>query len=250
MLHLDVLFSPAEFAALTGRDLSQTVCVVFDVLRATSSIVTALQNGASAIRPVSDISEALAQRKMDSSILLAGERNGLPIPATLADGVAFDLGNSPREFTPNVVGGKRIAMTTTNGTRALRACSSANRIFVSSFLNLQATAEAITRLAPPNLLIVCSGTFEEAAYEDILGAGALCDLLWSSPDLLPSDAARAATRLYRLESSDLLTAFSQARNGRRLLSLPSLRDDVPFCLRLNSSPFAAELSPEGWIKCA
>src|SRR6478735_9120305 len=96
---IDVLFAPAEFAALGGRDLSGTVCVVFDVLRATSSMVTALANGASAIVPVSEISEALAARRDRPDLLLAGERGGVRIPANLTGGIPFNLGNSPLEVT-------------------------------------------------------------------------------------------------------------------------------------------------------
>src|SRR6266404_5423303 len=171
MKTLEVLFSPADFNALKGRDLSQTICVVFDVLRATSSMVTALANGAPAIIPVSEISDALAVRNSNPQVLLAGERHGLHINRQLTGGIDFDLGNSPREFTQSVVAGKTIVMTTTNGTRALRACAKAREVLVASFLNLQATADALQRQNTPHLLLICSGTFEEAAYEDVLGAG-------------------------------------------------------------------------------
>src|SRR6266850_200069 len=98
-MSLEVLFAPAEFSALGQRDLSGTVCVVFDVLRATSSMVTALDNGASAVVPVAEIPEALKIRERDPRILLAGERDGVRIQSDLTSGIAFDLGNSPREFT-------------------------------------------------------------------------------------------------------------------------------------------------------
>src|SRR5882672_2378548 len=127
---LEVLFAPTEYAALSGRDLSNTVCVVFDVLRASSSMVTALAHGASAIIPVSEISEALAIRRQQPTVLLAGERDGMRIPADLTGGIDFDLGNSPREFTAETVRDRTIVTTTTNGTRALRACARANVVLV------------------------------------------------------------------------------------------------------------------------
>src|SRR4051794_8584892 len=120
---LEVLLAPAEFAALKDRDLSGTVCVVFDVLRATSSMITALANGAKSILPVEDIAEALRIRALDPKTLLAGERDGMRIGPDLTGQGGFDLGNSPREFMRNAVSGRQIAMTTTNGTRALRACA-------------------------------------------------------------------------------------------------------------------------------
>src|ERR1700759_945366 len=96
---IEVLFAPAEFAALASRDLSQNVCVVFDIFRATSTIVTALANGAEAVIPVREIPDALAIRRDRPEVLLAGERDGLRIGAKLTGGIEFDLGNSPREFT-------------------------------------------------------------------------------------------------------------------------------------------------------
>src|SRR5947208_3022666 len=129
---LEVLFAPAEFAALTRRDLSQTVCVVFDILRATSTMMTALDQGAARIIPVAEIDEALALRQRDPSVLLAGERNGLRIRSEQTGGTDFDLGNSPREFTAVIVKGKTIVISTTNGTRALRACAAAQRILIGT----------------------------------------------------------------------------------------------------------------------
>src|SRR6516165_478897 len=99
MTHLEALFTPADFGALSQRDLGSTVCVVFDVLRATSSMVTALDHGAEAILPVETIPEALAARQRRPDVVLAGERDGVRIQADLTGSIAFDLGNSPREFT-------------------------------------------------------------------------------------------------------------------------------------------------------
>src|ERR1043166_1451666 len=96
---LEVLLSPVEFANLRTRDLRQAVCVVFDILRATTSMITALASGAQAIIPVSEISEALALRQSRPEVLLAGERDGVRIRADLTGGVELDLGNSPREYT-------------------------------------------------------------------------------------------------------------------------------------------------------
>ena len=189
MKGLEVLFTPADFSALAPQDLTQTCCVVFDVLRATSSMVTALGNGAQAILPVGEIADAILARERLRDVLLAGEREGVKIDASLTGGDSFDLGNSPREFTAAKVSGKTIVMTTTNGTRALKACGHASRVFVASFLNLAATAKAIRNCRPSALLVICSGTFEQAAYEDVLGAGALCDALWDMFPELHADSA-------------------------------------------------------------
>jgi 2-phosphosulfolactate phosphatase len=244
---LEVLFTPADFGQLPQRDLTSTVCVVFDVLRATSSMVTALAHGADGITPVADISEALALRKDQPALLLAGERNGLRIGADLTGSIPFDLGNSPREFTREKVNGRAIATTTTNGTRALRACRGARTVFIGCFLNLAATADALQ--SETHILLVCSGTFEQVAYEDVLGAGALCDVLQpiASPNHL-SDSARIALELYRLAQANLPAALGSSRNGRRLLEQPDLRDDVAFCAQRDRFPLVAVLEREGAVK--
>ena len=246
---LEVLFAPAEFAALEARDLSETTCVVFDVLRATSTIVTALANGAQGVIPVLEISEALALREQDPRLLLAGEREGLRIMSDLTGGVAFDLGNSPREFTPEKVQERTIVMTTTNGTRALRACRQAWAIYLGSFLNLDCTADLLQREPPAHLLVVCSGTFDQAAYEDVLGAGALCDVLFPNYSSgMISDLAEVARNIFLLEQADLGRAMARSRNARRLLSRGDLCRDVPFCLQRNVFSLVAELGPDGVVR--
>ncbi|MDB6067836.1 MAG: 2-phosphosulfolactate phosphatase [Pedosphaera sp.] len=248
---LEVLTSPAEFAALTGRDLSQTTCVVFDIFRATSTIVAALANGATAIIPVAEIPEALAIRHQRPEVLLAGEREGLRISSKLTGGPDFDLGNSPREFTSARVHGQTIALSTTNGSRALRVCARANTVLIGSFLNLRATAKYLKQIPTPNLLLVCSGTHNEAAYEDMLGAGAFADLIW--PEISPgnaSDSAWVALEIYRQHSHDLMSAVEHSRNGRRLSAMPDLRDDVPWCLQRDLFAFVAKLHNGSIIKLA
>jgi 2-phosphosulfolactate phosphatase len=220
------------------------------VLRATSSIVTALARGAEAVAPASTIAEAVGLRSRQPEALLAGERDGVRIPASLAGGVSFDLGNSPREFTPQAVGGRVVVMTTTNGTRALRASATARRVLVAAFLNLEATANLLRRTNPAHLLLVCSGTGEEPAYEDILAAGALCDLVWSGRDAGEiADSALAARRLFLLEP-DLASAIRSSRNARRLLGQAELREDVAYCSQRDVFNLVAELGPDGKVRVA
>ena len=246
---LEVILSPAEFGPLAQRDLSQSVCVVFDILRATTSMITALANGAEAIIPVADIAEALALRRKNPDVLLAGERHGLRIRADLTGGVDFHLGNSPREFTADQVLGRTIVMTTTNGTRALRACAGAHTVLIGSFLNLRATTNWLREKNPAHLILVCSGTGEEPALEDILAAGALCEKVWASyTGGHLSDSAEMVRRLYPLFQNNLLDAMKSSLNGRRLLANPDLRDDVPICVQRETASFAAAMLPSGAIR--
>ena len=172
-MNLDTLLTPGELPALARRDLRDAVCVVFDVLRATSTFVTALNNGAQEIIPVSEIPEAVALRQQRPDVRLAGERDGVKIRAAQSGGIDFDFGNSPREFTPAEVRGKTIVSTTTNGTRALRACAGAKCVLAASFLNLAATAKFLSAGKFSDVLLVCAGTGEGVALEDVLAAGAL-----------------------------------------------------------------------------
>jgi len=238
---LEVLFTPAEFGVLPGRDLSGSVCVVFDILRATTSMVTALGNGAEAILPVSDIPEAVTLAQKNPGALLAGEREGYRITARQTGSVDFDLGNSPREFTFERVRGRKIVMTTTNGTRALQSCKHATRVFAGSFRNLAATAQAVQQTRTRSLLVICAGTFEEAAYEDTLAAGALCELVWKTFGPAATDAAHIAREIYLKANGDLLAAFAHSRNARRLLSRDELSQDVAFCAERDSIDLVAEL---------
>jgi 2-phosphosulfolactate phosphatase len=246
---VEVLFTPADFGTLPARDLSRTCCVVFDVLRATTSMITALANGARALLPVAEIAEALALRLRRPDVLLAGERNGLRIRATEADGIDFDFGNSPREFSADKVRGKTIATTTTNGTRALQSCAGAQTTLVGSFLNLGATGDWITEHPPENLILVCSGTFEQAAYEDVLAAGALLETLSARLSLArPADTVRIAGQIWQLAKGNLLEAVRHARNGSKLLSIPDLAGDVPFSLQRNTVRLVAALTKEGEVR--
>jgi 2-phosphosulfolactate phosphatase len=246
---LEVLFTPAEFATLPQRDLSATVCVVFDVLRATSTIVTALANAAAAVIPVAEISEALALKRARPELLLGGEREGVRIRAALTGGVEFDLGNSPREFIREQVQGRTIVLTTTNGSHALRACAAAKEVLAGSFLNLSATVKHLQALPPSNLLLVCSGTFDQAAFEDVLGAGALADLLWKDfARDSTTDSARMAREIYLQHHGDLMRAMEHSRNGRRLLANPELRDDVIWCLQRDKFPLVARLERDSIIQ--
>ena len=258
-MKIKTILTPAELPALAKRDLRDTVCVVFDVLRATSTFVTALHNGAKGVIPVSEITEALAIRQKRPDVLLGGERDGVKIRA---GGVDFDLGNSPREYTPDKVRGKTIVSTTTNGTRALRACVGAKTILAASFLNLTATAEFIKKLQPAQIVLICAGTYEDMADEDVLAAGALCELL-GEPDLecgdtsplskaptrrrspKMTDSAKVAWRTYAEAKADLAGAVCNSTNGRRLLSIPELRDDVAFCLQHDIYPLIAMMESDG-----
>jgi 2-phosphosulfolactate phosphatase len=217
---IDVALNPAEIALLPRRALSETTCVVFDVLRATSSMITALAHGAAEIHPVRTIDEAFALERRLPHALLGGERHGEQI-----DG--FDLGNSPLEYRENVKG-RTIITTTTNGTIALHACAHADRVLVGAILNVKSVAEELRRLQAPNVLLVCAGTFETFALEDALAAGLLIrELCDAFPSL--SDSAQAALAV-ATTANDWLAVLKTAQNGRALINKGRLAE-VEWCAR-------------------
>ena len=249
---IEVTLGPPAFPELKQRPLDRSTCVVFDVLRATSTMLEALANGAHAIYPAEDIPAALALKKKYPQALLAGERHGLRITADLTGGIEFDLGNSPREFTSERVAGRSIIMTTTNGTRALAACHHAKTVLIGSFANLGALAAHLAFHLPEELILVCSGTGEKTALEDAVAAGALVDRLWPHYEdrtvASPDDSAFIVRDLYHATRKRLPSAIADSQNGRRLLAHAELRKDVPLCLKADRLDVIAAYDPSGAIK--
>jgi 2-phosphosulfolactate phosphatase len=233
---IDVILSPPEIDLLPQRDLSGCAAVAFDILRATSTMVTALSHGATGIWPVRTIEEAWALKQKLPDALLGGERHGERIEG-------FDLGNSPLEYNENVRG-REIISTTTNGTIALRAVEHAPRVLAGSLLNIGAIAAHLHAEPPPGLILVCAGTFREAALEDILAAGMLIDLLPASP---LTDSAQLALALYRQDHCDLAAALRRARNGRALIA-KGREAELDWCALSSTLPLVAEMTRDGCVR--
>jgi 2-phosphosulfolactate phosphatase len=249
-MKIETILTPAELTAVAKADLRETACVVFDILRATSTFVCALQNGAREIIPVREISEAVALRKKRPDILLAGEREGVKIRAAQSGEMDFDFGNSPREFTPDKIRDRVIASTTTNGTRALRACAGARAVLAASFLNLAATADFLRRNKFTEVLLVCAGTGENPALEDVLAAGALVESLAAGENTPPvrSDSTEIARRTFLQAQPDLPAVFGRSHNARRLLAIPELREDVAFCRQRDIFNLIVAMGTDGALR--
>lgn len=216
-MNIDVALLPAELA---GRDLKNTVCIVLDIFRATSSITTSIANGCRAMLPALSVEDAERISAASGAKLFAGERKSIRI-----DGYHF--GNSPREFSADKVKDQLIVMTTTNGTVAIQATDGAYRTLIGSFLN--ATAVCREAAASGNdVLIVCAGTDRLFSLEDSLCAGLLAEKLAAAGGEL-SDAAQGAALMYQAAKADLVAAAVTSRNGKRLEEI-NLLDDVKYCL--------------------
>jgi 2-phosphosulfolactate phosphatase len=194
--------------------------IIIDVLRATSTIVTAIASGALCVVPAETVMEARALQRAGD--LLGGERFCRKI-------AGFDLGNSPEEYTEQVVAGKRIILTTTNGTRAIHKSMRADHVLTASLLNAEACARAAVELRR-DVVILCAGSHDEFAIEDGLCAGFVLEKLqaFSPVAIEMDDFGSAMLGLYRNRSAQIRETMMNGITGRKLIKL-GLRKDIEAC---------------------
>lgn len=226
-MNISLALLPTE---LPADDLRTSQVVVFDVLRATSTMTTAMAAGAKQIHFFASSDEALAARQNHPDALLCGEKGCLKVPG-------FDLGNSPLEYSTERVAGRRILMSTTNGTRAIHSARLAHRLFAGSLLNAQVTAAALVANTE-DIILLCAGTDGAPALEDMLGAGAVVSELIkmaTKKKLHLSDLAWAAYYALGGAQADLQAALLVARGAQNLVAA-GLSPDIRHCCRLNALP--------------
>lgn len=217
---------PTTEAAEPDLLAGKTVLVI-DVLRATSTITTALANGAAQVLPVLTIEEAhrRASNFSPNTYLLGGERGALKIPN-------FHLDNSPRSYDKEVVENKTIIFTTTNGTRAINRALSAQTLLLASFLNARAAARRAWG-AGKDIYILCAGTRGRYSLDDAACAGMLLQYLRElQPAAQLGDLAYTLQHLYRTHRRGILQLISQASHYQRLVDL-GLEADIMYCLQEN-----------------
>jgi 2-phosphosulfolactate phosphatase len=222
---LDICYSPE---LLPLYHLEGQVAVIVDILRASSTIVTALGEGVSYVFPVATLEECAAYGQQHGC-LTAAERDGLPA-------AGFDLGNSPFGFldAARPVRGRALSISTTNGTAAMRRSLAAAEIVVGSFLNLAAVADFV-RQQQRDVLIVCAGWKGRFCLEDTVFGGALAEQLSADFDVRSSDATLAARHLWEQGKADLPAYLLQSAHVRRLNSLEASKD-FEFCLQMDTYP--------------
>lgn len=225
-MKINVLFSPvgADELSFTGK-----TTIVIDVLRASSTIVAALSAGAREVVPVASVEFAVkvSGGMFGGQILLGGERNTKKIEG-------FALGNSPLEYTPDIVKGKTIILYTTNGSKAVVKAKFSENLFVCSFLNLGALAKHLFA-ANKDVEILCSGRNNFYSMEDSVCAGKLiAEIQNLKEDVELSDAAKACVSLNKSFGKNILSMLKESEHGKILLE-NGFEDDLNFCSRLNSS---------------
>ena len=210
--------------------------VVVDILRASTVICTALNNGAESVIPVGDVESARALRGPGEipHALLCGERGGRKLEG-------FDLGNSPAEYTRDKIAGKILIFASTNGSVALAAAPANTTVLVGGLVNLGALIRSLKQLDQP-ILIACAGKEEGFSLEDAVGAGAIIGRLWEiDPELeLINDGARAAQILWDQYKSNPTMALWQSRHGVYLIEI-GFGADLSICAAVDSVPIVPVL---------
>lgn len=230
-MKIDLSFSAMQFDDLQLRDKN---IVVVDVLRSSTTIAVALQNGAREIIPVASIESAV---KISGSLfgevtLRGGERNGRMIEG-------FNLGNSPREYTEPTVRGKSIIFCTTNGSVAMAKSRHARNMLVGAFVNLSAVVEFM-KAAKEDFLFICAGRSSSAgsfSLEDTVCAGMIVDRLMNSHvDAVElSDSARAARALFKAHGKSILKMLKSSEHGRYLEEI-GFGEDLKVCAGIDTVP--------------
>ncbi|NLM37466.1 MAG: 2-phosphosulfolactate phosphatase [Firmicutes bacterium] len=228
-MKIDLIFAAGNKGR---RDFYGKTVVVIDVLRATSTIVTALTNGCLAVFPVADPgTAALFRRKLGSGCLTGGERKKLKIPG-------FDLGNSPLEYTAETVAGQKIILTTSNGTQALLEAEHAAEILIGSFLNAGRTSAHLADKG--EVVFFCAGTAGEPGLEDLLCAGLMIErLLAQGVEAELTDAARIGLAAYRhlmgQPTADPVAVLYQTQHAKGLAAL-GFTADISYCAQIDARP--------------
>ncbi len=223
-MKVNVLFSPivADELYFTGK-----TTVVIDVLRASSTIITALNNGAREVVPVGTIEFAVkvSGGMFGGQTLLGGERNTKKIEG-------FALGNSPLEYEEKVVNGKSIVFYTTNGTKAITKAKFSEYLFVCSFLNLSTVAKHLVSLNN-NVEIICAGRNNFFSLEDTVCAGKLVsEIISLKPDIEMNDSVSASLALNDKFGNNLLEMLKNTDHGKLLIE-NGFEEDINFCAQSN-----------------
>jgi len=217
---LETCFSPALYEP--ERHVG-TIVVVIDILRATSAMCTAFENGAESIIPVATVSEAREYK--EKGYLVAAERDGYVLDFA-------DFGNSPFNFTPEKVAGRTIVYSTTNGTGIIKIASSAGFIIIGSFLNISALTSWISKQERP-VVLFCAGWKNRFNLEDTICAGAIAErLISTSLYSTICDSTHAALDLWSLAKRDIPGYIEKVAQRSRLRD-KKLDDCIPFCLTMD-----------------
>jgi len=218
---LEVCLSPALLHLYNTKD---TVVVIIDIFRASSTIVAALDNGAHSVIPVASVEECIELGLHIENSITAGERDG-----RVAEGLQH--GNSPLEYPRSFIEGKVLVLTTTNGTRLLHMVKDSFVIVIGAFLNLAAICDFLVK-QNKNVLLACASWKDRFNMEDTLFAGAVVNKTLEHFDM-NCDSGRAANHLYKASGDNDLISFLKDSSHYRRLARFGLEKDMEYCVSPN-----------------
>ena len=216
MPKIDVCLTPE---LLPLFKLEDNIVVVIDILRATSCMVTGLAHGISEILPVASLQESATYGLM--GYITAAERNGMKMEG-------FDLDNSPFSYMDPVLYGKKICVTTTNGTKAIIQSSAAKKVIIGSFLNLKSVCDYLY-IRGLDVILLCAGWKGQVNAEDTLFAGAIISYLKDSFQI-GNDSGLISRDLYEIQKHRMLEYLKDTSHYKRLSRL-NIHKDIEFCLQ-------------------
>ncbi|MFY7991005.1 MAG: 2-phosphosulfolactate phosphatase [Fluviicola sp.] len=219
---IEVCFTPGEYTYF--KDEFEIV-VVIDVLRATSAICAAFDNGIAAIIPVPTVEEAWEYKQR--GFLAGAERKG-----QIVEG--FDFGNSPFSYIKEEFRGQEVVLTTTNGTKSLDVAKDAEIVVVGSFLNLESLTNWLAE-QDKNILCLCSGWQDKFNLEDTICAGAICDALINTGNFTSIEDSSIAAKYLYLSAKDNYLGYLKSSSHRRRLKNLNLNEDIKYCLTPNQT---------------
>lgn len=240
-MRLHVAFHPSLLATGAQPPVPVTrpqVCLVADVIRASTTLVTLVERGAARIYIARSVEAARASAVARDGAVMAGEQDGLAPPG-------FDYGNSPVEAARATVSGRPVVFVTTNGTAAIRAVEALGPVLVGALRNATAAAReavASSQERSCDLTIVCAGREGAFGIDDAYCAGALVERILRDGTFEPTDGAEAALRLYRTEP-DARAVFTRAAAGQNVIRL-GLQHDVEYCAETDVSTAVPRLGRE------
>lgn len=234
---VEVCYSPKDYPYFSGKF---EIVVVIDVLRATSSICSAIAHGANSVIPVSTVEEA--KEYQQKGYLVGAERNGEVVEG-------FDFGNSPFSYMQPHVKGKDIVLSTTNGTRAINIAKETPILVIGSLVNLQVLVDWLKQ-QNKNVLCLCSGWKDNFNMEDTICGGAIADSLLQTQQFTSQEDSSVAAKYLYLAAKDNYMGFLKSSSHRRRLKRLNLNEDIKFCLTLNQFDVIPILKDNKIVKLA
>lgn len=224
-MKIQTVISPIAFDQI--EYIEDKIVVIIDILRASSTITTIIDNDAKALMAVKD--ELNARKYINNNYLVGGERNGETIPG-------FNFGNSPFDYKKEHVRDKTVVLTTTNGTKCIEMSSNANEVIIGSFLNLTAVVRYLNE-KKKDIVLFCAGWKDKVNLEDSLYAGAVA---LKMPKFNKDDSTLLCMKAYEASKENLFETLQDSNHFKRLKNKGVIKD-IQYCCKIDTTDVVPKL---------